>query len=158
MYAGYLTDELHECFVVKVEVAVMLLQHIVEKQVQWPVGEVGSAAGSNLFPVELCQHIVGVESFLLAGCLQCVGAVAAVVDAHLLKCLCTIEILGYDGADRHVLCQFAVHNRISFNCYLFTCLYDFTDLVAKVIPRWHRAGNATAIGNKCDPCPAMWFT
>ena len=118
MYAGYLTDELHELFVVKVEVAVMLLQHIVEEQIQWPVGEVGSASSRNLFSVELCQHVVGVESSLLAGCLQCVRAVAAVVDAHLLKCLCAIEILGYNGADRHVLCQFTVHSRIYFNCYL----------------------------------------
>ena len=80
MYAGYLTDELHECFVVKVEVAVMLLQHIVEKLVQRPVGEVGSTSGGNLFFVELCQHVVGVESFLLAGCLQCPSAQVSVHD------------------------------------------------------------------------------
>ena len=79
MHPCYLVDELHQLFVVKVEVAVMHLQYIVDEQVQRPAGKVWSVA-LHLPSVQLVQHVIGVEALLLAGCLQGVGAVAAIIN------------------------------------------------------------------------------
>lgn len=81
----------------EVEVAMMLLQHVVKKQVQWPCREIERAGRGLRIAIQAVQHILRLEILLGTSSLQCVTAMAAIVYAGcsktsaLLKSSATIE-------------------------------------------------------------------
>lgn len=52
----HLLHQLHQCLVMEVEVAMMLLQHVVKKQVQWPCREIERAGRGLRIAIQRPAH------------------------------------------------------------------------------------------------------